>query len=221
MARRRLGLGPRRSVDLGARRAPRRPTGRPGRRLRLRPAPPGGGPRRGRRHRRDRGRGRRPSSAAAAARAGDLKVYLVARHGDPGPPWCSAPAPGPRLVQAVYARVPDPAAFLDHVMDELSRRIAAPAFAHRQAELPLSLYEDVLLALDGGGVTRARRDPDPARPVRRGQASASPPTGSRRSPSVGSAPRTSAAPRRRRSVADRALDGGPFPKRPFDVWAPI
>ena len=42
----------------------------------------------------------------------------------------------PARFNAVYARIPDPTAFLAHVRDELSRRLTDTAFAHHSSVTP-------------------------------------------------------------------------------------
>ena len=69
----------------------------------------------------------------------------------------------PAWFNTVYARIPDPVAFLDHVRPELSARLAASSYATERGELALSFYEDgVILTYADGVVTDVRQDPDPA-----------------------------------------------------------
>jgi hypothetical protein len=63
----------------------------------------------------------------------------------------------------VYARIPDPVAFLDAIRPVLSARLGASELAEESGELALSLYEDgVIIAYHRGEVTEVRRDPEPA-----------------------------------------------------------
>ena len=162
--------------------------------------------------------------AAAVARAGELKVFLIARDGDP---WATvvqrAGVRDPAWFNAVYARVPDPAAFLDHVKDELSRRLTDTAFAHHSSELVLSFYEDgVIITIADGVVTEVRRDPDPEQdPLDDDKAGIAPDA----LPALLLGRFTAEELEVRYDdvgyVADRALIGALFPKRSFDIWAPI
>lgn len=102
--------------------------------------------------------------AAVAARVGDLRLFLLAHHGDP---WAvAARAAGhhdPARFNAVYARVPDLARFLDHIRPELSARLAASDRADTTGELVLGCYETgVVLSYADGEVTGVRPDPRPA-----------------------------------------------------------
>ena len=162
--------------------------------------------------------------AEAAPRVGDLKLYLVARAGDP---WATvverAGFHDPAWFNAVYARVPDPTAFLEHVKDELTRRLGDSAFAHHSGELALSFYEDgVVITIADGAVTGVRPDPDPEQdPMDDDKAGIAPDA----LPAL-LLGRFSAEELELRHddvgyVADRALMGVLFPKRSFDVWAPI
>jgi predicted N-acetyltransferase YhbS len=162
--------------------------------------------------------------AAAATRAGVLKVYLVAREGDP---WTTVVervgVRDPAWFNAVYARIPDPAAFLDHVKEELTRRLADSAFAQSSTELALSFYEDgVVLSIADGIVTGAVRDPEPdLDPMDDDKAGIAPDA----LPAL-LLGRFAAEELELRYddvgyVADRALMAVLFPKRSFDVWAPI
>jgi len=163
-------------------------------------------------------------AAEAARRAGDLKLYLVARDGDP---WATvvrrAGVRDPAWFNAVYARIPEPAAFLDHVKDELTRRLAGTPFDQVSTDLALSFYEDgVVISLEDGVVTGARRDPEPEQdPMDDDKAGIAPDA----LPAL-LLGRFSAEELELRFddvgyVADRALVGALFPKRSFDVWAPI
>ncbi len=162
--------------------------------------------------------------AAAAARAGDLKVYLVARAGDP---WATVVervgVRDPALFNAVYARIPDPVAFLDHVKDELTRRLSGSPFARESIDLALSFYEaGVVLCIEDGDVTGVRGDPAPEQdPMDHDKVAVAPDA----LPAL-LLGRFSAEELELRYddvgyVADRALMGVLFPKRSFDVWAPI
>ena len=141
-----------------------------------------------------------------------------------GPPSCErAGVRDPAWFNAVYARVPDPAAFLDHVKDELTRRLADSAFAHSSTELALSFYEDgAVLSVAAGVVTGARRDPEPdLDPMDDDKAGIAPDA----LPAL-LLGRFAAEELELRYddvgyVADRALMAVLFPKRSFDVWAPI
>jgi predicted N-acetyltransferase YhbS len=93
----------------------------------------------------------------------DLPLWVVGR---PGDAWGSAAdacsVVDPTRFNAVYARIPDPAALLDHLRPELSARLAASPVAGESGELKLSFYgEGVILAYDRGEVTGARPDPEP------------------------------------------------------------
>jgi len=102
--------------------------------------------------------------AETASRSGDLRLFLLEREGDPwGAAVRAAGVTDPAWFNAVYARIPDPVAFLDHVRPELSARLAASALAGESGALVLSFYEDgVILDYAAGEVTGVRRDPDPA-----------------------------------------------------------
>ena len=102
--------------------------------------------------------------ADAATTTDGLKFYAVDRHADPwGDVVRSAGTHDPTTFEAVYARIPDPAAFLDAIRPVLSERLAASALARESGELALSLYEDgVVIAYADGEVTEVRRDPEPA-----------------------------------------------------------
>jgi len=162
--------------------------------------------------------------AAAATRIGELKLYLVARDGDP---WATvvrrAGVRDPAWFNAVYARVPDPTAFLDHVKDELTRRLAGSAFAHESTELRLSFYEDgAVLTIEDGVVTGVRQDPEPEQdPMDDDKAGIAPDA----LPALLLGRFTAEELELRFDdvgyVADRALVSALFPKRSFDVWAPI
>lgn len=163
-------------------------------------------------------------AAEAAVRAGDLKVHLVARDGDP---WATvvqrAGMRDPAWFNAVYARIPDAVAFLDRVKDELTRRLADTAFATASTELALSFYEDgAVLSIVDGVVTGAHRDPDPEQDPLDEDKAGIPPDAL---PAL-LLGRFSAEELELRYddvgyVADRALVGTLFPKRSFDMWAPI
>jgi predicted N-acetyltransferase YhbS len=166
----------------------------------------------------------RALAAAAASRAGELKLYLVARDGDP---WATVARRSgvrdPAWFNTVYARVPDPVAFLDHVKEELTRRLSASAFAQESTELALSFYEDgAVLSIAAGVVTGARRDPEPdLDPMDDDRAGIAPDA----LPAL-LLGRFAAEELELRYddvgyVADRALMAVLFPKRSFDVWAPI
>ena len=162
--------------------------------------------------------------AAAATRVGELKLYLVARNGDA---WATvvqrAGFHDPGWFNAVYARIPDPTAFLAHVRDELSRRLTDTAFAHHSSELVLSFYEDgVIITIADGVVTEVRRDPDPAQdPLDDDKAGIAPDA----LPALLLGRFTAEELEVRYDdvgyVADRALIGALFPKRSFDIWAPL
>jgi len=162
--------------------------------------------------------------AAAATRVGDLKLYLVAREGDP---WRTvverAGVRDPASFNAVYARIPDPAAFLDHVKDELTRRLAASPFRQESGELTLSFYEDgVVLTYVDGVVTEVRQDPEPEQdPMDHDRAGIAPDA----LPALLLGRFTAEELELRYDDvgygADRALVGALFPQRSFDVWAPI
>jgi len=102
--------------------------------------------------------------AETAARTADVRLFLLERVGDPwGTVVRAAGASDPAWFNTVYARIPDPVAFLDHVRPELSARLAASPYATERGELALSFYEDgVILTYADGVVTDVRRDPDPA-----------------------------------------------------------
>jgi predicted N-acetyltransferase YhbS len=102
--------------------------------------------------------------ADAATAADGLKFYAVDRHADP---WGSvvrqAGVHDPSTFEAVYARIPDPVAFLDAIRPVLSERLTASGLAQESGELALSLYDDgVVIAYERGEVTEVRRDPEPA-----------------------------------------------------------
>ena len=101
--------------------------------------------------------------ADALELAGEQTPYLFARHDDP---WDvvvrEAGVHDPAAFNAIYGRIPDPAAFLDHLRPELSARLAASPLREESGELRLSLYSDgVILTYDHGEVTQVRRDPHP------------------------------------------------------------
>jgi len=101
--------------------------------------------------------------AACAARAGGHELFLLAHHHDP---WDMVVARyghhDPARFSAVYARVPDLAALLDHLRPELSARLAASAFADARGELRLSCYSSgVVLSYEDGAVTAVTPDPEP------------------------------------------------------------
>jgi len=101
---------------------------------------------------------------AAALAPDDLKGYLLDRHADA---WGSvaerAAVHDPASFEAVYARIPDPVAFLDAIRPVLSERLAASPFAADSGELRVSLYEDgFVIAYERGEVTGVRRDTEPA-----------------------------------------------------------
>lgn len=102
--------------------------------------------------------------AEAAQRSGDLRLFLLERERDPwGVVVRAAGAGDLGAFNTVYARIPEPARFLDHVRPELSARLAASPHAAEQGELALSFYEDgVILAYADGEVTSVRQDPEPA-----------------------------------------------------------
>ncbi len=102
--------------------------------------------------------------AETAARTGDLRLFLLEREGDPwGAVVRAAGASDPGWFNVVYARIPDPTAFLDHVRPELSSRLAASPLAADRGELALSFYEDgVIITYADGEVVSVRRDPAPA-----------------------------------------------------------
>ena len=87
------------------------------------------GPRRTTRSRRARADAIAPAQALlaeTAARAADVRLFLLDRVGDPwGTVVRAAGASDPAWFNTVYARIPDPVAFLDHVRPELSARLAA------------------------------------------------------------------------------------------------
>ncbi len=100
---------------------------------------------------------------AVAARTGDLKLLLTTRVGDPwGPVVERAGLRDPARFNVVYARLPDPTTFLDHVKDELTRRLGGSPFAGASKELALSFYQDgVVVNIVDGVVTGVGRDPAP------------------------------------------------------------
>ena len=102
--------------------------------------------------------------ADAASLAEGLKLYAADRHDDPwGVVVEAAGVHDPGGFEAIYARIPDPAAFLDAIRPVLSERLAASPLAGASGELAMSLYEDgVILSYEHGKVTSVRRDPEPA-----------------------------------------------------------
>lgn len=162
--------------------------------------------------------------ATAVGRCGDLTPYLVARHGDPwGTVVEGAGTRDPAWFNAVYARLPDPVAFLRHVAPVLSARLAASPLAAESGELALSFYDDgAVLTYADGEVTDVRRDPAPALdPLDDDKAGVAPDT----LPALVLG-RFGAVEHEVRHddvgyVADRALMAALFPCLTVDVWAPI
>lgn len=101
--------------------------------------------------------------ADALELAGEQTPYLFGRDGDPwGVVVDEAGVQDPATFSAIYARVADPVAFLDHLRPELSARLAASPLAGESGELRLSLYSDgVILRYERGEVTAVERDPSP------------------------------------------------------------
>jgi predicted N-acetyltransferase YhbS len=101
--------------------------------------------------------------ADAAVSGGDLQPYVFERHDDPwGTVVRECGTHEPATFNAIYGRIPDPAAFLDHLRPELSARLAASPLRNESGELRLSLYSDgVILTFDNGEVIAVRRDPEP------------------------------------------------------------
>jgi predicted N-acetyltransferase YhbS len=102
--------------------------------------------------------------ADSAALADGLQVFAFDR---PGDPWTAVLRESctrdPAVFNAVYARFPDPVAFLDRIRPELSQRLASSMLAAESGELRLSFYEDgVRIAYERGEVTSVVRDDDPA-----------------------------------------------------------
>jgi hypothetical protein len=100
--------------------------------------------------------------ADAAALADGLQFYALDHADDP---WAAvvhaAGTHDPATFEAVYARIPDPAAFLDAIRPVLSARLAASTLASESGELAISFYEDgVILTYEDGVVTSVRRDPE-------------------------------------------------------------
>jgi predicted N-acetyltransferase YhbS len=162
--------------------------------------------------------------AAAVARCDDLRVHLAARRGDPwGAVVEAAGHHDPAHFNAVYARVPDPVAFVDHVRPELSARLAASPLARDGGELSISTYQDgLVLAYADGQVTGVRRDPEPALdPLDDDRAGVAPDT----LPALLLGRFGAVAHERRHDdtgfVADRALMAALFPAMTADVWAPL
>ena len=102
--------------------------------------------------------------AETADRSGDLRLFLLEREGDPwGTAVRAAGVTDPAWFNVAYARIPDPAAFLDHVRPELSARLAGSPLAGERGALALSFFDDgVILDFADGEVTGVRRDPEPA-----------------------------------------------------------
>lgn len=78
----------------------------------------------------------------------------------PGTPFSALlPDVGVRIERQldVYARVPDPVAFLDRIRPVLSRRLARSPFAHDRGELVVSFFTSgVALSYADGAVTHVR-----------------------------------------------------------------
>lgn len=98
----------------------------------------------------------------AHARQGDLGADLAVLD-RPGTPWSAAMRAAAEPTQdyhPVYARVPDPVAFLRHVAPVLSERLAAAPFAEESGTLVLSTYESAIhLSYAGGRVTGVEAGP--------------------------------------------------------------
>ena len=111
------------------------------------------------------------------ARSGDEGAELSVLD-RPGTPFSVALSEAGEATQdyfPIYARIPDPVTFLDHVRPVLSHRLAASPYAAEQGELVISLYDStILLTYDRGEVTSVRSGPAMEDPFEEGHAGVSP-----------------------------------------------
>jgi len=91
--------------------------------------------------------------------AGDVELWIADR---PATPWSAVARTHslghPGRFHGVYARIPDPVAFLDRIRPVLSRRLAASPAAGETGEYVVSMYDDAFaLVLDRGQVVEIKR----------------------------------------------------------------